>query len=55
MLKKIKVEMELERETKGAVLYKGDYNGAMQNIYVKKFALPTPPPKTIMVEVEFEG
>lgn len=50
---KIEVQMELDRETKGTVLYKQDNpNLPIYNIYVKKAALPKPFPLSIKVTVE---
>ena len=50
------VRMNMERETKGTVLYKqadeGDKSPLARNIYVVKANLPTPFPTVIDVTIE---
>lgn len=50
------IEMKLDKECKGSVRYavpkdKQDGSQAVTNIYVNKSALPTPFPRTVVVQV----
>ena len=54
--KGIKVQMELERTTKGAVRYAEvteDESYAIGTLYLRKTSLPVPPPETITVAIIF--
>lgn len=55
MANEVKVKMKLEKETKGAVRYEeqGD-NPKVGTQYIKKFALPSPPPQEIEVTISWK-
>lgn len=54
-MKKVTVQMTLTKSTKGTHVYND--NGSetpIPTLYIKKEALPSPPPATIKITVEFE-
>lgn len=52
----IKIQMALTKSTKGTHVYADSSHGApVPTLYIKKGALPSPPPETITVSVDTKG
>lgn len=47
--------MRLEKHTKNTIVYVAENNAAVPTLYIKKDALGTPPPSTIVVTIKVFG